>query len=118
MYHVYTIQMIYVKLNFLVDLNENRDIQNIRVRILLNVQNACNEALKYMNTFIVYEYIWLEEKECYLNRFLNECKQKCSTNDDYPEDSMSEINAKIDSFQTQVLYNITEGITISPYRTS
>lgn len=91
-------------MNFPVDLNANRDIQNFRDRILLNVRNASDEALNYINKFKIYEYIWTEEGECYLNRFLNECKQKCLTDDDYPEDFMSNINAQIDSFQTQVLF--------------
>lgn len=103
--------MICVKLQYHhpVDLDENRDIQILRDMILLNVRNASDECLKYMNTFKVYEYIWLEEKECYLNRFLNECKQKCLTNDDYPEDSMPDTNAQIDLFQTQVLYSNEKG---------
>lgn len=85
-------------------MNESRDIQNLRDRILLNVRNASDAALKYMSTFKVYEYIWLEEKECYLNRFLNECKQKSLTDADYPEDSMPNTNAQIDLFQTQVYF--------------
>lgn len=93
-------------------MDENRDIQNLRERILLNVRNAIDEALKYMNTFKVYDYIWLEEKEHYLNCFLNECKQKCLTDDDYPEDTMSNTNEQIDLFQTQVLHFI-ERIMIS-----
>lgn len=75
--------------------------------ILLNVQNASVEALKYMNTFKMYEYIWLEEKESYLERFLHECEEKCLADNDCSTDMVHEPDSKIDLFQTQVSYHFT-----------
>lgn len=90
-----------------VDLDESRDIQNMQNMILNHVRSASIEALGYMNTFAKYEYIWLEDKQSYLKRFLNECEQKCCLEDnDFPEDNMHDPNAEVDLFQAQVCVQV------------
>lgn len=88
---------------FAVDLDESRDIQHMRNMILKHVQSASAEALNYMKTFSMYEYIWLEDKQLYLQRFLNECQQKCSEDNDFTNDKIQDANAQIELFQAQVL---------------
>lgn len=86
----------------IVDLDESRDIQSMQNIIVKHVQSASTEALNYMNTFAKYEYVWLEDKQSYLMQFLNECKQKCLEDNDFPEDKIHDPNAQIDLFQAQV----------------
>lgn len=83
---------------FTVDLDESRDIQHMRSMILKHVQDASSEAINYMKTFSKYEYIWLEDKQFYLQRFLNDCQNKC-----VEENDSSDANAQIELFQAQVL---------------
>lgn len=87
---------------FVVDLDESKDIQNMQHMILKYVQSASTNALDYMKTFAKYEYVWLQDKQSYLNRFLNECVQKCLEDNDFPDDNMNEPNAQIELFQAQV----------------
>lgn len=90
-----------------VDLDESKDIQKMQSIILKHVRSASAEALNFMKTFMTYEYIWLEDKQLYLQRFLNECKQKClEDSDDFPEDKVEDPNARIDLFQAQVFMYI------------
>lgn len=91
---------------FSVDLDESRDVQHMRNMILKHVQSASSEAFEYMNTFSKYEYIWLEDKQLYLQRFLNECQQKCSVDNDFIAGKTQDANAQIELFQTQVFYSI------------
>lgn len=71
--------------------------------IVKHVRSASIEALNYMKTFQKYEYIWLEDKQTYLKRFLNECEQKCLQDNDSTEvPSMRDPNAEVDLFQAQV----------------
>lgn len=89
--------------SFVVDLDDSRDIQNMQHMILKHVRSASVDALNYMNTFSKYEYIWLEDKQLYLQRFLNECERNCLEEDtDFPEDKVQDPNAQIDLFQAQV----------------
>lgn len=89
--------------SFVVDLDDSRDIQNMQHMILKHVRGASVDALNYMNTFSKYEYIWLEDKQLYLQRFLNECERNCLEEDtDFPEDKVQDPNAQIDLFQAQV----------------
>lgn len=90
----------------IVDLDENRDIQNIRNMILKHVRSASIDALNYMKTFSKYQYIWLEDKCEYLKRFLNECEQKCLEDNDFPEDKIEDPNAQIEMFQVQVCISL------------
>lgn len=76
----------------------------MRNMILKHVQSASAEALNYMKTFSMYEYIWLEDKQLYLQRFLNECQQKCSEDNDFTNDKIQDANAQIELFQAQVLH--------------
>lgn len=100
-----------------VDLDESKDIQKMQNIILKHVRSASAEALKFMETFSTYEYIWLEDKQLYLQRFLNECEQKCLEDTDFPEDKVQDPNARIDLFQAQVfMYCIHIHIHIQFYR--
>lgn len=74
----------------------------MRNMILKHVRNASSEAFNYMKTFSKYEYIWLEDKQLYLQRFLNECQQKCLEDNDFIVDKMQDPNAQIELFQAQV----------------
>lgn len=85
-----------------VDLDESRDIQSMQNMILQHVRSASIQALNYMKMFAKYEHIWLEDKQSYLKRFLNECEQKCLEDNDFPEDKMHDPNAQVDLFQAQV----------------
>lgn len=85
-----------------VDLDESRDIHHMRNMILKHVRSASSEAYSYMKTFSKYEYIWLEDKQIYLQRFLEECQQKCAENNDLVDDRMHDSNAQIELFQAQV----------------
>lgn len=68
--------------------------------ILKHVRNATIDALNYMNTFSKYQYIWLEDKQSYLKRFLNQCKEKCLEDNHFPGDKIENPNAEM--FQAQV----------------
>lgn len=70
--------------------------------ILKRSRSATEAALDWMSTFAKYEYIWLEDKQLYLTRFLGECEQKCLGDGDSAADSIQDPNAQIDLFQTQV----------------
>lgn len=70
--------------------------------ILKYIRSASIDALNYMKTFAKYEYIWLEDKQSYLMRFLNECEQKCQEDNDFSGDKIQDPNAQIDLFQAQV----------------
>lgn len=77
----------------------------MRNMILKHVQSASSEAFNYMKTFSKYEYIWLEDKQLYLQRFLNECQQKSfEENNDVVDDKMQDANAQIELFQAQVIF--------------
>lgn len=76
----------------------------LKKMILSCVRDASIEAFNYMKTFSSYEYIWLEDKNSYLNRFLNECKEKCLADIDYRDDLEDDPNARTDLFQMQVLH--------------
>lgn len=89
-----------------VDLDENRDIQNIQNMILKHVRSASVEALNFMKTFAKYEYIWLEDKQSYLKRFLNECEQKCLEDLDFSDDKIDDPNTQVDLFQAQVCVSV------------
>lgn len=91
----------------IVDLDESRDIQNMKNLILKQVKSASEEALNYMKSFAKFEHIWLEDKQLYLQRFLNECTQKCLEDNDSPEDKIQDPNAQIDMFQAQVFICIS-----------
>lgn len=69
----------------------------MRNMILKHTQSASSEADNYMKTFCKYEYIWLEDKQLYLQRFLNDCQQKGSEDNDF-----NDANAQIELFQAQV----------------
>lgn len=70
--------------------------------ILKHVRSASSDAFNYMKTFSKYEYIWLEDKQLYLERFLNECQQKCLEDNDFIDNKMQDPNAQIELFQAQV----------------
>lgn len=79
----------------------------MRNTILKHVRSASSEALNYMKTFSKYEYIWLEDKQLYLQRFLNECERKCLEENDFIDNKMQDPNAQIEVFQAQVSINFT-----------
>lgn len=101
-YTVYSTFIFPHQYRFVVDLDESKDIQNMQHMILKYVQSASINALDYMKTFLKYEYVWLEDKQSYFIRFLNECVQKCLEDNDFPDDKMNEPNAQIELFQAQV----------------
>lgn len=45
------------------DLDDDRNVQNMRQMILNRAQSACYEALNYMKTFDRYEHIWMEDED-------------------------------------------------------
>lgn len=75
--------------------------------ILKHVRSASIDALNYMKTFSKYQYIWLEDKQSYLKRFLNECEQKCLEDNDFPGDKIGDPNAQIEMFQAQVCMHLS-----------
>lgn len=74
----------------------------MRNTILKHVQSASSEAFNYMNTFSKYEYIWLEDKQLYLQRFLNDCQRKSLEDNDFIDGKVQDANAQIELFQAQV----------------
>lgn len=84
------------------DLDENRNIQHMQNMILKCVRNASLQAIDYMKTFSKYEYIWLDNKREYLQRFLSECQRTCLEDNDCVDDELCDPNAQVELFQAQV----------------
>lgn len=67
------------------DVKKHLEINAIRSDIISNVRSTSLEAQKYMKKFHSYDYIWLEDKNIYLEKFLNDELKRRENEDDIDE---------------------------------
>lgn len=106
------------------ELDADEEIQQLQKDIIYTVRLTASDANKYLEQFLCYDYIWLDDKHLRLASFLKECKRRCiddehSTDDDsdsVADDGDGTGNANADSdavcdpnLQTEMFQNQVGG---------
>lgn len=86
------------------ELNADEDIQQMQKDILYTVRLTACDANKYLEQFLCYDYIWLDDRHLRLCKFLKECKRRWMDDNDMDDDDDDSVdhdgdvrNAKADN---------------------
>lgn len=101
------------------EIEENVDIEEMKSDILQHVEKVVHDAYQFCDGFQNYSYLWLDDKDEYLNQFLTYSRQLTSEelelvqlkDPDAPKPSpprMEAFREQIDNYET--LYNEVEGM--------
>lgn len=80
---------------FVVELDQDEDIKQLQNDIIYAVRLTTCYANKYLEQFLCYDYIWLDDKHLRLKTFLQECERNLTdeNDDDDADDEYGEDNA-------------------------
>lgn len=91
------------------ELDADEDIQQLQKDIVYTVRLATCDANKYLEVFLCYDYIWLDDKHLRLKTFLKECERKCM--DDDEDDCFDDVaNGDGDGDRNDNPYTETDGV--------